>query len=82
MVRVPPLDTRLAVEIERVCHLEAAGLDVADAEWLLDRAHDAMEAELERREAPRGRFDCLACGASGTHEVHRLDCVFYRGWLR
>jgi hypothetical protein len=76
---LPPMDVPLVLEIERVSALEAAGsIDAAEATRLLDRAHDALDAALERREAPRTRFDCSACGGVGSRPTHRLDCVYYR----
>jgi hypothetical protein len=76
---LPPLDVKLVLEIERISALEASGaMDAEDAVRLLDRAHDALDAELERREAPRTRYDCQVCGGVGTRPTHRLDCPYYR----
>ena len=79
LLLLPPADMPLVLELERIHRLEAAGqLGPAEATWLAGRAHDALDAELERREAPRTRFDCRVCGAIGSRPTHRIDCIYYR----
>lgn len=76
---LPPVDVPLLQEIEEVHRLEAAGrIDQEYAEFRLRRAHDALDAELERREAPRSRFDCGVCGGVGSRPTHGLRCPYYR----
>jgi len=76
---LPPADLQLVLEIERVHHLQAAHtVSQAEAGRLLERAHDALDAELERREAPATRYDCRVCGGVGSRPSHRLDCPYYR----
>lgn len=79
LLALPPLDAGLALDIERARHLLAAGeIDAETAGWLIERAHNALEAELERREQPRTRHDCRLCGGVGSSPTHRPDCPYYR----
>jgi hypothetical protein len=80
---LPPVDAELVFALERIRHLVAAGtIDLETAGWLTERAHDALEAELERREQPRMVMDCLVCGGSGT-VPHRPGCPYLGpGWPR
>ena len=79
LLLLPPVDAQLVLELERIRGLHAAGaIDLQTADWLSSRAHDALEAELERREAPPGRHDCPLCGGVGSSPTHRPDCVLYQ----
>lgn len=79
LLQLPAADVPLLLEIEAVHHLEAARqIDQEYAEFRLRRAHDALDAELERREAPRTRYDCAVCGGVGSRPTHGLSCVYYR----
>ena len=76
---LPPVDAQLVLELERIRELAAADrIDMETEAWLTDRAHNALEAELERREAPRARYDCRVCGGVGTSPTHGPGCPYYR----
>lgn len=72
----PPLaDVGLQLELQRIRHLETAGqVDQAQGNALIERAHDALDAALERLEQPGHLFWCPPCGAVGTSEFHNPTC--------
>lgn len=75
MPALPPADVGLALELERIRRLMTAGtIDMETAGWLAERAHDALEAELERREAPRAIKACNRCRGTGTRP-HAPGCT-------
>jgi hypothetical protein len=75
MPEPPVLDAMVQSELERIRHLEDAGtITQAEGNAMIERAHDALDAELERRELPRCRYDCDECGGIGSHPTHRWNC--------
>jgi hypothetical protein len=79
MPEPPVLDAMVQRELERIRHLEDAGqITQAEGNALIERAYDALDAELERRELPKHRYDCEECGGVGSRPAHRLDCSRWR----
>lgn len=76
MPEPPVLDAMLLNELWRIRYLETAGrITQAEGNAMIERAHDAIDAELERRELlPKARYDCDECGGIGSHPTHRWDC--------
>lgn len=77
VLELPPADLALQLELERIRRLYGR-TDAARAAWLAERAHDALDAELERREQLPGRFECRLCGAVGSSPGHNPACPDYR----
>ena len=74
--RPPLLDVGLRLELERIHRRRAAGvLDQADVDRLIERAHDALDAALERIEQePSFWFECISCRMVASVEMHAPWC--------
>lgn len=73
--RPPLLDVGLALELERIHRMQAGGhIDPAEIDRLTDRAHDALDAALERLEQPAGCFECPSCRMVASVEMHAPWC--------
>jgi hypothetical protein len=76
MPEPPVLDAAVQRELERIRHLEDTGqITLAEGNKLIERAYDALDAELERRELPKTRHDCRECGGIGTRPTHHPSCL-------
>jgi hypothetical protein len=75
---LPPVDAQLALDIERIHRLEAAGtIDMETAEWMFDCAHGRFEAQLARLEEPPRRWECPRCGTVSSNPSCRPGCLNY-----
>jgi hypothetical protein len=76
---LPPVDAQLALDIEHVRRLEAAGtIDLETAQWMFGCAHSKFEAQLARLEEPPRRWECPLCGTVSSNPSCRPGCDNYR----
>lgn len=76
---LPPVDAQLALDIEHINRLQAAGtIDMETAEWMFGCAHGRFEATLARLEEAPLRWVCPLCGTVSSNPSCRPGCLAYR----